>query len=242
MDTPSTADDVGHDPLDRPDEPIEFASFRSSVQISKSLLVALLSFGTALETYHLVLAWRSSHQPAFTGPTDERLYRLGVVVADEIALVTLVSSTLILLWSLLRSPRQSHQKRCVENLALHRLFCGWSFFSFVLCLILRVAPDITFTIRTHYAPVGPPRWLQHTVVIVLSLGLLASGSMRRGPKMHYKPRIIAGAFGLKSNSKETLRRRTKDDRLEQNVFDWANCSYLGLLFLFYASLFCGCYI
>ena len=117
----------------------------------------------------------------------------------------------------------------VRNERFHRTFCTWTFTSLLIAFLLSLCPRIIYI---FYTRLGPPSllktWIDGGRIAAVGIAWLVASCIRRGPKRHYDPHVVAGAFGLAKEDK------VADD--VPNVLDWTNCSYLSLMTVFYVSL------
>ena len=220
--------------LDRPDVPVQFASFCSSTRLSAALLVLLLPSAFGMEVALLLCTLKQMPLPTAGTTGILRTYDFGCVIANGSAAVLLFISALIVVISLRRPLRLEHGSHKIAHIQLHRAMCGWTFYSFLFDVILQAAPDLIFTAYSHSAPPTSLQWLKHARLLVLLVGVVISGTIRRGPELYYKPREIAGSYGLRSKSPAEVHTHMSA-KMEPNVFDWASTSYLDLIFLFYVS-------
>lgn len=123
-------------------------------------------------------------------------------------------------------------------------------------VIAHSMPSIAYTVATHRgAPLVHSYTLSTLRTAALVIAFLASGVMRRGPKLHYEPLRLGTGFGvnaapdevlggdmikgkIKPGDSEVLLRRSDasvDQETRANVLDYHGCSMLSFVFLAYVS-------
>lgn len=123
-------------------------------------------------------------------------------------------------------------------------------------VIAHSMPSIAYTVATHRgAPLVHSYTLSTLRTAALVIAFLASGVMRRGPKLHYEPLKLGTGFGvnaapdevlggdmikgkIKPGDSEVLLRSLnvpKDVEKRDNVLDYRGCSMLSLISIAYVS-------
>ena len=126
-------------------------------------------------------------------------------------------------------------------MGLHRATCVAVFLQALICLALHAAPGVVYIILNKHAPPDTPAAVRagRAHVVALLATLLASGCMRRGPRLRAREPSLAAGFGLRptQNVKFQLKDWDGDEMpWERPVIDYGNCSMLTVLSLGYVGV------